>query len=309
MAYFLALDAGGTKTDFVLADETNELGRVRTGTIKRMRTSADIAEHNLQTALGELTKQASVNLREITRICVGTAGETVPLVTDWIRTALHAHVGGELILVGDVEIALDAAFFGKRGVLVLAGTGSNTAGRSSGGQIVTAGGWGPALADQGSGHSIGHQALRNVFSALDEERETSLLAKILGFWNLDSVPSLVEYANRQPSPDFSKLTKLVVECASEGDPVAAETLQQAGRDLATVASHVIRKVLKVEGNGQQTDVPQVAATGSILQNVLPVRLEMESSLRHIFPEIKILPGVVDPIAGALWRARAGRSSA
>ena len=34
---FLALDAGGTKTDYVLVDETRELARARTGTIKRMR--------------------------------------------------------------------------------------------------------------------------------------------------------------------------------------------------------------------------------------------------------------------------------
>jgi glucosamine kinase len=38
MAFFLAMDSGGTKTDYVLADETTELARVRTGTIKRMRT-------------------------------------------------------------------------------------------------------------------------------------------------------------------------------------------------------------------------------------------------------------------------------
>ena len=37
MIFFLALDAGGTKTDYVLADEMCELALVRTGTIKRMR--------------------------------------------------------------------------------------------------------------------------------------------------------------------------------------------------------------------------------------------------------------------------------
>ncbi len=39
-------------------------------------------------------------------------------------------MSGELILLGDVEIALDAAFHGGAGVLVLAGTGSNVAGRT-----------------------------------------------------------------------------------------------------------------------------------------------------------------------------------
>ena len=46
MNFFLALDAGGTKTDYVLADETRELARVRTGTIKRMRVDAATASQN-----------------------------------------------------------------------------------------------------------------------------------------------------------------------------------------------------------------------------------------------------------------------
>ena len=50
MAYFLALDIGGTKTDYLLADETRELARVRTGTIKRMRTDASTAAANLDHA-------------------------------------------------------------------------------------------------------------------------------------------------------------------------------------------------------------------------------------------------------------------
>jgi glucosamine kinase len=308
MAYFLALDAGGTKTDFVLADETQQLGRVRTGTIKRMRTSADIAEQNLRTALDELTKQTGVNPCEITRTCIGTAGESVPLVVDWLRAAFHEHVGGELILVGDVEIALDAAFFGKRGVLVLSGTGSNTAARSSDGRIVTAGGWGPALADQGSGHGIGHEGLRNVFTALDEERETALLAKILEFWKLDSVFALVEYANQRPSPDFSKLAELVVACARQGDAVAIATLQQAGQELAVTVANVIRKVQRREGSSEPAEVPRIALAGSIMEKVEPVRRAMEEALREVFPAIEVLPGVVDPIAGAVWRARIGQAA-
>ena len=55
MSFFLAVDAGGTKTDYVLADETRELARVRTGTIKRMRVDAATACRNLESALAELS--------------------------------------------------------------------------------------------------------------------------------------------------------------------------------------------------------------------------------------------------------------
>ena len=54
LAFYLALDVGGTKTEYVLADDTRELARVRGGTIKRMRTDADTAAQNLDKALAEL---------------------------------------------------------------------------------------------------------------------------------------------------------------------------------------------------------------------------------------------------------------
>ena len=113
MSFFLALDAGGTKTDYVLADETRELARVRTGTIKRMRVDAATACRNLESALAELSAQTGISMTSVTRTCVGTAGETVPLVTDWLRESITARVGGELLILGDVEIALDAAFPGS----------------------------------------------------------------------------------------------------------------------------------------------------------------------------------------------------
>ena len=176
MQYFLGVDAGGTKTEFVLGDESRELTRVRAGTIKRMKADAATAEANLRTGLIELQGATGISLQSITRCCVGTAGETVPLVVNWLREAFARSVGGELIIVGDVEIALDSSFFGGRGVLVLAGTGSNVAGRGSKGRIVTAGGWGPALADQGSGHFLGLEGLRRGFLAIDQQRLSPAIA-------------------------------------------------------------------------------------------------------------------------------------
>src|ERR1700744_5265279 len=184
MSFFLALDAGGTKTDYVLADDTRELARVRTGTIKRMRDDAATACHNLESALAELSARTGVSMQAVTRTCVGTAGETVSLVTDWLRESITARVGGGLLILGDVEIALDAAFPGQAGVLAMAGTGSNVLGRDEAGNLVSAGGWGPALADQGSGHLIGLESLRAIFLAIDEQRETKLTQAVLEFWEL-----------------------------------------------------------------------------------------------------------------------------
>ncbi len=308
MSYFLAVDAGGTKTDFLLADETHVLARTRTGTIKRMRTDGATAAANLSRGLAELTAASGVLMSAVATTCIGTAGNTVPLVTDWLRAAFGARIHGPLLILGDVEIALDAAFPSHPGVVAIAGTGSNVAGRTHAGVVTTAGGWGPALSDQGSGHRIGHQALRATMLALDEanthredDAPTSLFCGILDLWDLDSFEHLVEYANTSPPPDFSQLTALVVACAHQGDAVAQRVLRQEGEDLAYLIHLVVRRL-----KSASTDlawVPPLAFTGSILEKVTLVREALTAALRAHFPTLEVLPAVIDPIAGALYRAR------
>ncbi|HEV2276642.1 MAG TPA: BadF/BadG/BcrA/BcrD ATPase family protein [Acidobacteriaceae bacterium] len=312
MEYFLGVDAGGTKAEFVLGDATRELARVRTGTIKRMKADAATAEKNLEAGLRQLQEKTGIAPQSITRCCIGTAGETVALVTDWLREAFARHVGGELVILGDVEIALDSAFFGKPGVLVLAGTGSNIAGRASTGEIVRAGGWGPALADQGSGHFIGLESLRRGFLAIDQQRETKLLEEAQRFWNLGSRAELIEFANANPAPEYSRLTPLVVEAAHQGDAVAREVLEQGGADLAYLATLVIERIRKIEAGraraGAAFAPPAVAVAGSILEKVAAVRDAMIAGLRKSYSQIAVLDQPADPPAGALWAARQSKAS-
>lgn len=301
MAFYLALDVGGTKTEYVLADETTELARVRGGTIKRMRTDASSAQANLNKALKELEEQSGIPVRQIKQSCVGAAGVTVPLVTDWIRQAFAERVGGSLVIVGDVEIALDAAFFGGPGVLVMAGTGSNVAGRTAAGELTTAGGYGPALSDQGSGARIGQQALRDTFLAIDERKETTLLPAILKLWGLADYMEIVGYANEIPSPDVTKLAPLVVSCAEAGDEVARRVLRREAEELAHLARLVIDRLRHADSRPDW--IPDLAFTGSILEHVVEVRDGIVEVLRRDLPTLRVLPGVVDPLQGALWRAR------
>jgi len=310
MSFYLAIDAGGTKTDYVIADEERQLARVRTGTIKRLRADAATAAANLNQGLVELTAVTGIDMDVITRTCIGTAGESVPLVADWLHEAFRTRVAGELLLLGDVEIALDAAFPVEPGVLILAGTGSNVAGRSRSGRITTVGGWGPVLSDQGSGHRVGSEALRAIFLAIDEadskdsaQPPTAVLPAVLEFWGLASLDQLIEYANSTPAPDFSQLTNVVYSCAQRGDPLAQSVLKREGEQLAHLAYLAIRRLQRIDSDPSW--VPAIAFTGSIMEKVPPVRDSLLATLRTDFPSIEVLPGIIDPVTGALWRARLG----
>jgi N-acetylglucosamine kinase-like BadF-type ATPase len=304
MAYYLAVDAGGTKTEFLLADDGRELARARTGTVKRINTGDGQARKNLDEALAELEQLTGLQPSQVKCTCIGTSGETVPLVTDWLRQSFSERVAGSLVIVGDVEIALDAAFHGGRGVLVLAGTGSNVAARDATGDIMRSGGWGPMLADQGSGHWIGMQGLRRGFLARDEQRTTELLERARKLWNLPSEDALIEFANSQPPQRYgSQFAREVVACAEAGDSIAADILQQGGTDLAYLAGLLIERMRANEG--EVFRVPDVAMAGSILANVRQVSGALKTALQAHYPEIQFVPEPVDPVRGALWRAMRG----
>lgn len=303
-SYYLAVDAGGTKAEFLLADEAAELARVRVGSIKILNTPAELAEANFADAAHQLEQLSGVSLALVKRTCIGTAGFSAPSVVAWLREQHGKRIGGDLLLCGDEEIALDSAFEGGRGVLALAGTGSNVVGRTADGRHASAGGWGPVLGDEGSGHWIGLKAARAMFRNIDEGRPTTLEDGILRAWGLSSRKQLIQVGNASSPLKFAELAPAVVECARQGDTTAASVLRHAGEEMARFVDLVIRGMREMEAG--HFDVPEVAIAGSILHNIAEVRLAMVETLSRSWPAITVRSEVVEPVLGALWRARANK---
>ena len=78
-------------------------------------------------------------------------------------------------------------------------------------------------------------------------------------------------------------------------------VRKEGVDLAYLASLIAKRLQSASPDKDW--VPSVAFAGSILEKVPPVREALVDALHQEFPTLIALPGVVDPIAGALWRAR------
>jgi glucosamine kinase len=311
MPNFLAIDAGGTKTQCLLADDTRILARASTGTVKLMRVSEAEATARLQAMLKEVAASANISLSQITRTCFGLAGLSSPAVRAWATHTVSALVSGELILCGDEEIALDAAFTGGPGILIIAGTGSNAIGRSVTGNLFGAGGWGPVLGDEGSGYWIGLEAIRAALRAQDRiglgGSSTGLLREIEAHWNLTSLGELIAVANqRAPSPgtlppDFASLAPVVARCSEHGDSLAAGILERAGEELTDLVTLVFHKMTAPP----ESAPPEigVAFTGSVLAHIAPVRAAMAARLTLSLPTARLIASPVDPLDGALWRAR------
>lgn len=300
MAFFLGLDVGGTKTICALGDDNQLLDRETGGSIKPLRVTEAQARENLTAALGRLAQRTGVDLREVVASCIGTAGVRLPQTDGWMRGILSPLASGQIVICGDEEIALDAAFPGDPGVLAMAGTGSNVIGRTSSGELLHVGGWGPVLGDEASGYWIGHQALRTATRLLDFGQRSMVIDRVMQFWSASSIGEVIDIATKAPGPDFSLLAGIVADCAERGDAIATDILVSGGRLLAEAAIEAFRQVRHREPDAA---MPGIAFTGSILNHITMVRESMIDLIRQQLPTVSIVPYAVDPLEGALWRAR------
>ena len=303
MSMYLAVDAGGTKTECVIADEERVLARVTGETVKIMAVGAPEATVRLRHLLEEASAVARVPLYLVTRACVGLAGISSEGVRDWAEASLGEMLTGDLILTGDEEIALEAAFGTGAGVLVIAGTGSHVVGRCSNGSRMTAGGWGPMLGDEGSGHWIGLEGIRCGLRALDRGLPSCLLREVYSLWGINGIGALVAKANSRPRPDFAMLAEGVARCAAQGDALATSVLARAGEELAAQVSIVVAKMQAAGCEGR--DAERIAFTGSVLSRIPAVYSAMTEALRLAFPASRVEGRATEPIEGALARARRG----
>jgi N-acetylglucosamine kinase-like BadF-type ATPase len=303
VTFFLGIDGGGTKTDCALGDSAGVLGRGREAGSKLARASEAQARAALHGAIRQAVAEAKVDLAQVRRTCVGMAGASSPEVIQAIRALVAEIVPGEIEVVGDMYVALEAAFPGAPGVVVIAGTGSIAYGRNERGETARAGGWGPAISDEGSGEWIGRAAAAAALRAYDSGHSTALIQCILNSWHLATRDEVARVANATPPPDYAALLPQILATAEAGDGTARDVLLQGGTELAQLAKVVVRR-LWPGGEGAQ-----VALAGGVFHHSALVRRVFSNSLRAERPQAEIVENV-EPVLGALALARqAGQGSA
>jgi N-acetylglucosamine kinase-like BadF-type ATPase len=298
VAIFLGIDGGGSKTSCMIGDEISVLGDGKAGGSNVVRVGEAPAREAIAAAIRQACATANITSAQITRTCMGAAGGARPEIAAVVRRILAELVSGEIEVVGDMVIALEAAFGAGPGVIVIAGTGSIAYGRNAEGETARAGGWGFAISDEGSGHWIGRAAAAASMRHYDEtESEGALLQGIQKCWGLSTREQVVLAANASPAPDFAALLPAVLSAADAGDAIAGTVLTQAGVELATLAKVVIERIYK-----NAKSIP-AAMAGGVLCNCEVVRQVFCDRLRARYPQVLPSTTIVDPVRGALALAR------
>ena len=244
MLHVLGIDAGGTKTVCLLADDQ---GQVIAESRRGGANLQAVGELEVEKVLHEVMEEAIGNRAIVpAAICLGIAGVDRPddsAVVDGImrRIGYKARV----VVVNDALVALEAGAPGQAGVVVISGTGSISYGRDGRGQAARSGGWGYVLGDEGSGYWIGRAALRAVLREADRRGPATLLSGLLlehfGVPQAQGLIHEVYNTNLKPAA-IGALSRCVQAAFSQGDQVAIGILRGAADELEASALSVARRL-------------------------------------------------------------------
>ena len=297
MRYFLGIDGGGSKTRCVLGDDDSILGTGTSSGCSILRVGEACARDSLAGAIHEACVQAGVSPLQISRTCAGITGAADDGMASLVQRLLIEIIGGAIEVIGDMEIALESAFAGGPGIVLIAGTGAIAYGRNERGESLRAGGWGRMISDEGSGHWVVIEALRQSLHAYDAGQNPRLLRKLMNVLEARSVHDLAVRVNANAAQDFASHFPVVLAAADAGDPIATNLLDRAGRELALPVSSIATQLFPAR------ERVCVATHGGVLAGSARVRTSFGAELKRLCSSAQVLDTAIDPALGALNRAR------
>jgi N-acetylglucosamine kinase-like BadF-type ATPase len=293
--YVMGIDAGGTKTVCLLADEKGSILAEARGPGANLQAAGELGVENVLHQVMEEALTAGDHLPSV--IAIGMAGVDRENDLAVVRRIMR-RIGfkARTIIVNDALIALLAGAGHEPGIVVLAGTGSIAYGRTLDGRATRAGGWGYVLGDEGSGYWIGRRALRAVVREADGRSPvTALTPRLLRHFGVTRAQGLVEIVydrNLRPS-EIAALAPHVQEAARESDVVAQGILADAADELVAAGASVMRRL----------DMADASFTfvlgGGIFKAVPWLWAEMPGRLTQLAPKATVVHLTVEPAMGSV----------
>jgi N-acetylglucosamine kinase-like BadF-type ATPase len=291
----IGVDSGGTKTvGCVISSSGTVLGLGYGGPTNILFVPERDARHAVREAvLGALGQS-------------GAAGGAFPPVrvvylsapgfpADSAERALRPIVPRARIVVeSDAYAAFRGALPRGDGVVVLSGTGSFACGHWHG-RWITTGGWGPLVGDEGSGYWIGVEALKAVVRAVDGRGPSTGLREVFRrtlHYSFDRELRHFIYGNELNRQRIAGLTLLVAQAARDGDSVARDILERAGRELAILGFSVAERL------GADDGPLVVSATGGVMRAGSIVLETFRREIERLVPQARYVPARFQPWVGA-----------
>jgi N-acetylglucosamine kinase-like BadF-type ATPase len=241
---FLGIDGGGTKTAFVLIDDSGRvLARHESTTSYYLEIGFDALKALLQRGVHAVLNQAGVQAADVAQTFAGLPahGEDSTLLASF--DGLLADLLPRSTVGNDMVCSWAGSLAGADGISLVAGTGSIAYGEWMG-RSARCGGWGEVFGDEGSAHWLAREVLA-LFSRMADGRAEP--GPLLGLvreqfalkHDLDVCAAINGSAARS---ELAQVARLATAAALAGDAQARQLLVRAGDELAALAAGVARNL-------------------------------------------------------------------
>ncbi|MDZ7764011.1 MAG: BadF/BadG/BcrA/BcrD ATPase family protein [Melioribacteraceae bacterium] len=291
----IGIDGGGSKTSLVAADEVLNILESRTGGASNfLSIGIEIALSNLSELIKPILKKYP-NSNKI--LVLGTAGggrrEDAQKLEDALTKLLDAD-NLSVNVVSDAEITLKGAFVNNPGAILIAGTGSILYYKEND-EIERVGGDGKIIGDEGSGYTIGRNALSHLSKVFDgRERATNLSRKMISQFGIRTQKELINNVYKN-NFDIAGAAITVIETASLGDEISVNILEDAADKLTDHIGALIKR--------KNLEELKISFAGSLLTNENIYKEMVERKIIEKYSTIEIVEPKHKPEVGALLIAK------
>ena len=250
MKTFLGVDGGGTKTDFLLIDETGRvLASHRGGSAYYLETGLEAVQSMMVAGIQETLQRAAIPASQLEFAFIGLPayGEDSTLLPRLDRIVVDVLSAERHRCRNDMVCGWAGALAGRDGISIVAGTGSIAYGEFET-RNARSGGWGELFSDEGSAYWIAREAL-TLFSRMSDGRSPKgpLYNLIRERLRLQADLDLCRAIYGPPALTRSELASfapLVAQAAGAGDGGARRLFDRAAQELAATV-HAVRDQLDV----------------------------------------------------------------
>ncbi len=232
MAWYLALEGGGTRTSAGLYEDDRLVAESVAGPSNPLAYGVATTAGVIASLARELIPPDVHNVT----VLAGVAGVMSRRIAQDIAAQLAAVPRlGALCITTDLHPLAYAHFPDSPGMLVIAGTGASILVHDGTHRFVRVGGRGPVMGDEGSAYQIAVAALRAIARAEDGVgAKTPLQHMLPEALKLRDTEALIPWSLVASRQELAGLAKVVDRAAQDGDPVARACITAQARQLASL---------------------------------------------------------------------------
>lgn len=300
--YVLGIDAGGTKTHCVIADENeNILAEGLAGASQHQLFGIRQTEKNLQLAVSAALKEADLTLQDLSYAVLGMSGADGEDDLALLNPAAEKVLPGvPFRVVHDAWIGMYSALKEPFGVVSICGTGAGHAGRNRQGNELTLRNLDYRLGNYGGGGDLVEKALHYAFRSDEGTYEKSALeAAVPPIFGVSTMEDVCRLLKQNPLSDKERyqLPITVFQLANSGDSVCRMLIQDLGHEEGLYAAAVIRRL-----HMENEQVP-VVLIGSLFHSDDPLLLDpFMEAVRSAAPAAYPVLPTRKPVTGAVRMA-------